>query len=188
MDSGKGWLAIAPVAGAIARFSGRDAYPCFLLEHGIPLATPHCAACGLAFDPPRRTGERFRAAIQVFEARGSADDHAPSTRLFVGAKVLVARAAPQFNLLLDRSITFVGARVMVASVRFPTGRYLPILLCRACGHNVTAHLSLDREGGYVWDWLVEFRPRRFLQRWGGRLIRRTSGYPSLQMRTSAHAS
>jgi hypothetical protein len=181
MDSGKGWLALAPVAGAIARLSGRGEHICFLLERAIVVAAPRCAACGVAFDPPRRTGQRFRVALEVFEARGSAEI-APSTRLLVGAKVLVARTGVALAPMLERSITYVGARVMVVSVRGRAAGYLPILLCRPCGENVLGHLSPGSEAGYGWDWLVEFRPRRFLARLGGRLMRRSGGFPKLQMR------
>ncbi len=181
MDSIKGWLAIAPVAGAIARLSGRGDQLCFLLERGIALVGPRCAACGIAFDAPRRGGERFRVALEVFEGRAGAET-AASTRMLVGRKVLVARAGASLGPLLDRSITYVGARVMVASVQGRAGGYLPILLCRPCGENVAGHLSLDSEASYGWDWLVEFRPRRLLARWSGRLMRRSGGFPKLQMR------
>jgi len=186
MDSMKGWLPIAPVAGASARVSRRGDYRCYLLEHGLELAEPRCAACGIEFAPPRLAGERFQVALQVFDSRIGLEV-APSTRMFVGAKVLISRAGAPLGPLLDRSITYVGARVMVASVRLRPGRYLPILLCRACGHNVTAHLSLDSEGSYTWDWIVEFRPRKLLSRLGRRLSWRSVSFPKLEMRAIADA-
>lgn len=188
MDSIRGWLAIAPMAGAIARVSRRGDYPYYLLERGLALAKPRCAACGIAFEPPRMTGERFRVALQVFESSfGPAA--APSRRMFVGTKVLIARAAAPLAPLLDRSITYIGARVMVASVGFRIGsHHLPILLCRACGQNVINHLSADSEASYAWDWIVEFRPRKLLSRLGRRLAWRTvGGFPNLQMRAIADA-
>ena len=141
MDSIKDLLAIVPAAGALARFTGRGGeQAAILLERGIAVVEPRCAACGVAFDSPRRSGARFRVALRVYDAHGD-DDCAASMRLLVGTKVLVARAAGSLGPTLDRSITYVGARVMVASVRFASGRCLPILLCRACGENVAAHLS-----------------------------------------------
>jgi hypothetical protein len=187
MDSMKGWLAIAPMAGAIARVSRRGGNPCYLLEHGLELAEPRCAACGIAFDPPRIVGERFRVALQVFDSRIGLEV-TPSTRMFVGAKVLISRAGASLAPILDRSVTYVGARVMVVLVRFRPGRYLPILLCRACGHNVMAHLREESEASYTWDWIVEFRPRKILSRLGRRLgWRRSLKFPKLQMRAIAAA-
>ncbi len=183
----KGWLSIAPMAGAIARVSRRGRYSCYLLEHGLELAEPCCAACGIAFDSPRVVGERFPVALQVFDAR-IGGEVAPSTRMFVGAKVLISRAGASLAPLLDRSVTYVGARVMVVLVRFRPGRYLPILLCRACGHNVMAHLREDSEASYTWDWIVEFRPRKILSRLSGRLgLRPSVSFPKLQMRAIAAA-
>lgn len=186
MDSIKGWLAIAPMAGAIARVSRRGDYPCYLLERGLELADPCCAACGVAFNPPRLAGERFRIALQVFDSRFGSEGF-PSTRMFVGTKVLISRAGVSLGPLLDRSTTYVGARVMVASVRFRPGRYLPILLCHACGHNVTAHLGVDSEANYTWDWIVQFRPRKLLSRVSGLLVgHRPVRFPKLQMRAVAN--
>ena len=109
--------------------SRRGDYPCYLLERGLELAHPCCAACGVAFNPPRLAGERFRIALQVFDSRIGPEGF-PSTRMFVGTKVLISRAGASLGPLLDRSTIYVGARVMVALVRFRPGRYLPILLAK----------------------------------------------------------
>jgi hypothetical protein len=186
MDSMKGWLAIAPMAGSIARSSRRRGYTCYLLEHGLQLAQPRCAACGIEFDPPRLVGERFRVALQVFDSRMGLEV-TPTTRMLVGTKVLISRAGAPLGPLLDRSITYVGARVMVASVRFRPGRYLPILMCRTCGHNVMSHLNLDSEANYAWDWIVQFRPRKLLSRLGRRLgWRQSVSFPRVHMRAITH--
>ncbi|MGH7781257.1 MAG: hypothetical protein ACREQR_15690 [Candidatus Binataceae bacterium] len=184
MDSIRGWLAIAPLAGAIARLSGRTGHICFLLERGLAIVAPHCAACGIAFDPPSRAGERFRVALQVFEA-GADAELVSSTRMFVGSKVLLARAGAPLGPMLDRSITYVGARVMVVMPRYRDAGHIPILLCRACGENIGHHLSKASEASYGWDRLVEFRPKRLLARWAMRLMRRRDDFSKFQMRAVA---
>jgi hypothetical protein len=174
-------LANAPAAGVIARAAGRGSEQvAYLLESGIAVAAPRCAACATAFDSPRRAGERFRVALRVYDALGGADS-VPSTRMFVGKKVLVARAAAALGATLDESITFVGARVMVASVHAAAGGRALILLCRGCGENIAAHLGVANRHRYAWDWLVDFSPRKWLARLGAQVLMRRAA-PVLAMR------
>ncbi len=170
MSTNTRWLAIRNVASVALASRQKAAAVVFLLERGVALVSPRCALCGVEFERPRLTGERFRVALQVFEPRSGREVQAARTRLLVGSKVLVARTAASLSAVLEHSVTYVGARVMVADVRSRSEAVFPILMCRRCAHHVSGHISLESEPSYQWDWLVDFRPRSLFVR----LFRRIS--------------
>jgi hypothetical protein len=165
MESIKGWLAKIPAARSFARTPAvARAGSCYLLERGAVVVNPRCAACGTEFLHPRRGGERFRVALEVFEpplpdrARGS------TMRLFVGRKVLVARTASALQPLVDRSIAYVGPRVMAAVLAGEGSSRIAALFCRLCAEAIVSHLNPAAGRYYEWDWLADFEPRRAVPR------------------------
>jgi hypothetical protein len=165
MGSLKGWLARMPVARTI------EATPtvvretsCYLLERGAVVVNPRCAACGAEFRHPRRGGERFRIALEVFERPLPDRASNSTTRLFVGDKVLVARTASALQSLLNESIAYVGPRVMVAVLAGEGSSRVAALFCMRCAYVIAAHVNPTAERYYAWDWLADFEPRRILPR------------------------
>jgi hypothetical protein len=165
MESIKGWLTKIPVPRTSGRAPAVDrAVSCYLLERGAVVINPRCAACGAEFRHPRRGGERFRVALEVFEpplrdrARGS------TMRLFVGRKVLVARTASALQALVNKSISYVGPRVMAAVLAGEGSSRVAALFCTQCARAIAAHLNPTAERYYAWDWLADFEPRRFVPR------------------------
>jgi len=163
------------------RTNGEGDFPegSVLLEKGLVVFEPQCAACGRAFDPPRVSGEKFRVALQFLES-GPEDK-----RLFVGNKVLIAKTSWQLSSLLDRSTTFVGERVLVATPWTKGDANVLVLFCARCGENVTLRTSNRGRDYYAWDWLAEFKPHGLIQslgslgRWKLRSRRRRSAAPRI---------
>lgn len=165
MDSLQGWLVAAPIARAVKALPRAfRAESCYLLGRGQVVTNPRCSACGLDFRSPRRFGERFRVALEVFEP--PAPDHVSTstTRLFVGRKVLVARVSSALQVLVERSISYVGPRVMVAVLAGEGSERVPALFCSHCADAIASHLNVSNQRYYAWDWLADFEPRRILPR------------------------
>ena len=143
----------------------------FLLDAGLPPQTDRCAKCARALADPAKSDRDFVAALRIFDRAASvAVDHS-TLRMFVGAKVLIARASPKLDWYLDHATARVGARVLVAIAR--SGRSLRILLfCARCGVKL-APLVAGRAGDahYSWDWLVSFSRRPLWERLRERLPR-----------------
>jgi hypothetical protein len=185
MGSIKGWLVTLPVALAIGwkrgRWRGREIV-CYLLLRGVVVVEPRCAACAVEFGSPRRNGERFRVALEVFEPPPADRTNQSTTRLFVGRKVLVARTAGALQSLLDRSVAYVGPRVMVAVLGGRGAGRLPALFCTRCAEAIVTHVSPGNERYYAWDWLVDFEPRRLIARLLGRVHSKPRELPFLSAR------
>jgi hypothetical protein len=185
MGSIKGWLVTLPVARAIGwkrgRRRGREIV-CYLLLRGVVVVAPRCTACAVEFGAPRRDGERFRVALEVFEPPATDRVNVSTTRLFVGRKVLVARTAGALQSLLDRSISYVGPRVMVAVLGGRGAERLPALFCTRCAEAIATHVTASNERYYAWDWLVDFEPRRMIARLLGRIHRKPRDLPFLSAR------
>jgi hypothetical protein len=165
MDPRKGWLAKLPVARAIDGVpSVSRAVSCYLLERGAVVVNPRCAACGTEFLHPRRGGERFRVALEVFEPPSPNRAARSTMRLFVGRKVLVARTAGALQPLVDQSIAWIGPRVMAAVLASEGSARIGALFCVQCAEAIAAHLNPTAERYYAWDWLADFEPRRVLPR------------------------
>ncbi len=165
MESIKGWLAKIPLARAIdAAPSVASAVSCCLLEHGAVVVNPRCAVCGTEFRHPRRGGERFRVALEVFEPPRPNRASGSSIRMFVGRKVLIARTASALQPLINQSIAYLGPRVMVAVLAAEGSSRVAALFCTQCAEAIAAHLNSTTERYYAWDWLADFEPRRVLPR------------------------
>jgi hypothetical protein len=165
MDAIRGWLVSSPETRAFDGIAaaGRP-YSCYLLERGVVVQNPRCAACGKEFRPPRRCGERFRVALEVFEPPLPDRISPTTTRLFVGRRVLVARVAAALQPLIEKSISYVGPRVMVAVLAGAGSRSVPALFCGQCADAIATHVNSSNQRYYAWDWLADFEPRRLLRR------------------------
>jgi hypothetical protein len=144
--------------------AGRGGVICYLLQRGALVVNPRCSACGAEFPSPRRSGERFQAALEVFEAPSPRRGVPWVIRLFVGRKVMVARTALSLAALIDRSICYVGTRVMIAVLAGEGSERVPALFCAQCAETIASHVSVINQRYYASDWLVEFEPRRILPR------------------------
>jgi hypothetical protein len=165
MESNRARLAAPSAVRAVDGKPSRGrVFSCYLLERGVVVVRPRCAACGIEFAQPRRFGERFRVALEVFEPPLPDRVSTSATRLFVGRKVLVARTASALQPIIDRSICYVGPRVMVAVLAGEGSSRVPALFCAQCGDAIASHLNPSNDRYYAWDWLADFEPRRFLLR------------------------
>jgi hypothetical protein len=165
MGSIKVWLAKTPAV----QTNGRPpvvarAVSCYLLERGAVVVNPRCAACGTEFRHPRYGGERFRVALEVFEPPLPDRARRSTLRLFVGRNILIARAASSLQPLVNRSIAYVGPRVMAAVLAGKGSSRIAALFCARCAQTIAAHLNPTAERYYAWDWLADFEPRRILPR------------------------
>jgi hypothetical protein len=104
---------------------------------------------------------RFRTALPIVAPGMLPRRLAPDARVFVGAQVLVAAVSPNLRKSVARSTTFINEKVLVAVVNSPTGGRKLCVFCETCGRNVMRKVSGASERYYDWDWLADFRRRRF---------------------------
>jgi hypothetical protein len=165
-------------AGSAAR--ARE-FTCYLLGTGALLTGPRCSACGHEFAEPRRGGEKFRIALEIFNAPARPVRHT-TLRMLMGERVLFARTAPELAPLLERAFTWVGERTLVgiASTHGAGDGWRLVLFCRPCGESLVARLTGRGAMRYAWDWMVDFTPRRVLARLSAGIGRKRAALPWYQ--------
>jgi hypothetical protein len=160
----------------------------YLLEKGLLVVTPRCPACGRVFTAPRSSGEKFGVSLEFMDADTGAHDGSAQRRLFFGSRLMVARTCSALAPHAEKSNTFIGERVLVATPNSPRQARLTLLFCESCGDNIAkradmiaafeeaapfcescgdniaSRTHLHSRHHYSWDRLVEFEPRGVMRR------------------------
>ncbi|HYB91426.1 MAG TPA: hypothetical protein VEC38_10305 [Candidatus Binataceae bacterium] len=137
-----------------------------LLEKGVALEEPRCAACGHVFGAPRSSGECFDAAIPYLApaAQTCACHVEKHYWLFAGSSILIAPASPALAPLFEKSKVFIGDRILIARAHSGEGGAVQVVFCADCGETIVAKADRAVRQNYAWDHLVEFAPRPILTR------------------------